>query len=92
MDSVSITQNCDSHIAANAAFGFQSAGRPRKRTRLILTARGYGLLTLLIVLLGLGLFLFFAYHAFGGFGVFAAASVIVMGAVFFTKFILLYPG
>ena len=95
MESISVIRSDGSHPLTNVASEKENSRSEvvsRRRARIVLTATTYGILTLLVALLGLGLFLFFAYHAFGGMGILIAASVIVSGVFFLTKFVLLYPG
>jgi hypothetical protein len=47
----------------------------------------YGILLLLFVLFGVGLFFFFAYQAFGGVGLLVGGSVFVAGLWIFATFI-----
>jgi len=56
--------------------------RPR-RPKLVLTARAYGLLAASIAILGMLLFFFFAYQAFGAFGILVAAGISALGSSFF---------
>jgi hypothetical protein len=50
--------------------------------------RFYGALLLLFALFSLGLFLFFAYHAFGGAGLVVGTSVFLAGSGIFAAFVL----
>ena len=50
--------------------------------------RFYGVLLLLFALLSVGLFFFFAYHAFGGVGLLVGGSVFLAGLGIFATFVL----
>lgn len=64
---------------------------PRK-IRPVLTVWAYGIFAALIALIALGLFLFFAYVAFGVTALCVAMGLIVLGGYLFVKFVMLYAG
>ena len=57
---------------------------PQARSEL----RFFGVLLLLFALLSVGLFFFFAYHAFGGVGLLIGGSVLLAGLGIFATFVL----